>query len=608
MARLPTPGSDSDVWGDVLNTFLQVSHNADGTLISSAVSNALPSPSFTGTPTAPTAAPGTNTTQLATTAFVATAVSSIPQALAPTTVQTFGGSPITAAAGQFIPVDTTGGNVVITLPASPANGSRIEVKMVKQSNANTVTVQAGGSNTFNDDGSTSATLKLLNQGITLQYAATPGAWYVQNDDLPLSQLDIRYEAAGAASGTAALVRVDGPIAGGMVSGSAQSNGTDTGVNSRAAYTAVSDMGLVQAQYMNSGTSVNGEGTPLQTAGYPITVTAAIEYPSGTIIPFTFNGQISTVISEFGLIASDPANIFIPTGATFWIRTFCSVTSGNKWWGIGWAPGGSTASGGTSQSDLTQSGTITGSYSPAFLPLAVRGQHLSANTLRVCGIGDSIMAGYQDNGNELGWFGRTFTGYRYLKMGQSGEKISYGGSETVHTLRLAVARGCNAGFAVYGTNDFGNGYSAAATEQNLMQLFRQMAAQGMTCYGATIPPLTTSTDNWATTTNQTVTANESVRVAINDWLRAGMPLNSSTLAPVAVGTSGALIAGNTGHPVKRVYDLCSVCETSQDSGIWKANGTAYTYTPDGTHPSPTSYANMAAFISVSQILTDIGAAS
>jgi hypothetical protein len=32
MSRLPQPGSDSGTWGDVLNDFLLVSHNADGTL------------------------------------------------------------------------------------------------------------------------------------------------------------------------------------------------------------------------------------------------------------------------------------------------------------------------------------------------------------------------------------------------------------------------------------------------------------------------------------------------------------------------------------------------------------------------------------------------
>jgi hypothetical protein len=36
--RLPTPGGDTDNWGDVLNTFLEVSHNGDGTLQNSAIS------------------------------------------------------------------------------------------------------------------------------------------------------------------------------------------------------------------------------------------------------------------------------------------------------------------------------------------------------------------------------------------------------------------------------------------------------------------------------------------------------------------------------------------------------------------------------------------
>ena len=32
MARLPVPGSDDGTWGDLLNVFLSVEHNADGTL------------------------------------------------------------------------------------------------------------------------------------------------------------------------------------------------------------------------------------------------------------------------------------------------------------------------------------------------------------------------------------------------------------------------------------------------------------------------------------------------------------------------------------------------------------------------------------------------
>jgi hypothetical protein len=40
MARLPVPGSDDGTWGDVLNTFLSVAHNTDGTLSPSALATA----------------------------------------------------------------------------------------------------------------------------------------------------------------------------------------------------------------------------------------------------------------------------------------------------------------------------------------------------------------------------------------------------------------------------------------------------------------------------------------------------------------------------------------------------------------------------------------
>ena len=39
MSRLPSPGGDDNTWGDVLNDFLSVAHNADGTLKSSVGGN-----------------------------------------------------------------------------------------------------------------------------------------------------------------------------------------------------------------------------------------------------------------------------------------------------------------------------------------------------------------------------------------------------------------------------------------------------------------------------------------------------------------------------------------------------------------------------------------
>lgn len=55
MSRLPQPGSDDGTWGSILNDYLSVSHNADGSLNSAAVNSALPTPIVpsklgTGTP------------------------------------------------------------------------------------------------------------------------------------------------------------------------------------------------------------------------------------------------------------------------------------------------------------------------------------------------------------------------------------------------------------------------------------------------------------------------------------------------------------------------------------------------------------------------------
>ena len=68
---------------------------------------ALDSPAMTGTPTAPTAAPGTNTTQVATTAFVAGAIVLPIQVITANTTAVVGFHYVLATAG-----------ITLTLPAS----------------------------------------------------------------------------------------------------------------------------------------------------------------------------------------------------------------------------------------------------------------------------------------------------------------------------------------------------------------------------------------------------------------------------------------------------------------------------------------------------------
>jgi hypothetical protein len=113
--------------------------------------------------------------------------------LTPTAVKTSADSPYSAKAGDFVPVDSTGGAVSISLPAVPPDLTVVAAKLVKGSSA--VTITAGGADAFNDDATTARTLSLLNQAITMQYSSAAGVWYVLSDDLPLSQLDARYNPA-----------------------------------------------------------------------------------------------------------------------------------------------------------------------------------------------------------------------------------------------------------------------------------------------------------------------------------------------------------------------------------------------------------------------------
>ena len=77
MARLPVPGSDEGTWGQILNDFIAVEHDVDGTLkASGSLAQKAPkaNPTFTGTVTVP--AP-TNPTDASTKAYVDTAVSTV---------------------------------------------------------------------------------------------------------------------------------------------------------------------------------------------------------------------------------------------------------------------------------------------------------------------------------------------------------------------------------------------------------------------------------------------------------------------------------------------------------------------------------------------------
>ena len=106
----------------------------------------------------------------------------------------------TAVAGGLHRVDTTSNAVTVTLPSSPADLATVAVKIVAPDPVVNYVTIAGG--TFNrSGGSTSLTLKLINQGVILQFNTSAGVWTVISDDLSLAALDIRYS-TGSPTGSA----------------------------------------------------------------------------------------------------------------------------------------------------------------------------------------------------------------------------------------------------------------------------------------------------------------------------------------------------------------------------------------------------------------------
>lgn len=109
-ARLPIPGGDVGDWGSILNTYLEVSHNADGTLAPGAVTQAgaasLSGAQFTG--------------------FVSPASTSL----------TFGSSiAVDAALGNTFNLTLTGVSGMLANPTNPTEGQVIRFRITQGSGA-----------------------------------------------------------------------------------------------------------------------------------------------------------------------------------------------------------------------------------------------------------------------------------------------------------------------------------------------------------------------------------------------------------------------------------------------------------------------------------------
>lgn len=363
--------------------------------------------------------------------------------------------------------------------------------------------------------------------------------------------------------------------------------------------------------------VNGaSGTANNVGPNPVTYGAAIDHLVGgvafnSIVPqqVTFGGQSTITVAPGGYAVSDPIMGPFTKGELLLVRSWVSVATLGQKWPVGiilnYGYDGVLAG---DQRAAQNFNTTFATTTTGVTPVLILGP--TAGRPTVTGCGDSIMDGSGDSSafpGAAGFLTRACDGVCGLhKLGAPGERVNGILVPQGYARRLVTASHGGNIVSNYGVNDLGNGSSLAQLQSDITTFWRMFSPMRKRVFQTTITPRTNSTDSWATTTNQIVQTWEANRTGFNSWLRAGAPMNSSFVA-VSIGTPGALLAGQTGHPLYGVFDVASAVEVNASNvltlngGYWQVNGTANYPTTDGTHPSSVLHIAMAAKIDTTKFV-------
>jgi hypothetical protein len=322
---------------------------------------------------------------------------------------------------------------------------------------------------------------------------------------------------------------------------------------------ITSLQLVEANWYVVGNSVETAGPST------MALTASVEFPAGTFTQVKYSGIATGSVAGGTTLVSDACAVTIPVGSTFFVRRFVNSASGTPYNSSGnlrnLALGDATS---IDDTDKTMGGTIVDGGTSPMWPAAI----IATTTRRsVAVIGDSRVVGnsaYDTSsttadtarGEICKSIGRSFA---FINMGVTSDTAA--AFVTSHTLRVALAKYCSTVINNLGINDMVNsGSTPVLTHEANMQTIQGYFNAGTPYYVCTLAPFTTSTDNWATTSGQTVTAREASRTTWNNRVRNNL---------------GAFTGG---------IEIADAAETARDSGIWVVNGSAGWATGDGLHES------------------------
>jgi lysophospholipase L1-like esterase len=459
-------------------------------------------------------------------------------------------------------------------------GARVAIRKIDTNRSNAVSATCAGADTFLG-GATTAVAKEPGETIELEVVLVSAVKYWTRVDggVPLSALDVRHDTAPR------LLSISQSGAGSPLSIATSTVGT--GERFFQVATAASGLCAEFVHWLTDGTFFDID------PGGSISFNASIRINGGTIYRLTFGGRTTATLDPGGKIRSDTTGLKVEAGDIVGVRTYLSS-------GTAYAPlftyadtaNGLSYGGFTAASDLTAPGSaaIAATSNFSYGPAALLGYPSDTAAKSVLIIGDSIAHGTGDgataDGGPLpgvvgevtsggGFIVRALAPYAgILNIARSGDRAQWFATDTGRFRRLGLADRCRSAIIEYGVNDLFSGRTAAQMEADLLAIAK-ITARSINAYGVakiyvtTVTPRSTSSDGWATVANQTVDGNNPIRVTYNNWVRAGCPIDPTTLAAVVVGTAGALLAGQYRHPITGYFEVADTVESARDSGKWKA---------------------------------------
>jgi len=265
----------------------------------------------------------------------------------------------------------------------------------------------------------------------------------------------------------------------------------------------------------------------------------IEYPAGTFWQVTWAGATSKTLAGGAITTSDNiAGLVIPPNTKYWERTVNLGGTVNPFPVIE-LPAASTTLGvddGNDVADKGNTGTVSATSTLNTFGAAVILCDIAKNNARsVIQFGDSLVFGQGDittvdSKHGSGFLGRMLDikGYGWFKLCKPGMSASDLAAITGTSLTALQALMAKFGTTVsevidaYGINDLRLG----RTQTQLLadkQTYYSSLASPRPVRSMTITPRSTSTDSWATTTNQTAQTDGNMAAlnSVNAAIRAGL---------------------------------------------------------------------------------------